>query len=62
MQLDGRVSSLILGGVSVQVVGIILHGVALVIMAIIFWGAFVEEKRSIADYHRLRDGGGRAGG
>ncbi|MFY9779774.1 MAG: hypothetical protein WAJ85_04600 [Candidatus Baltobacteraceae bacterium] len=47
---------------SVQVVGIILHGVALVIMAIIFWGAFVEEKRSIADYHRLRDGGGRAGG
>ena len=40
---------------SVQVVGVVLHVVALVIMAVIFWGAFAEEKRSVADYHRVRD-------
>jgi hypothetical protein len=45
--------------VSDSVVGIVLHIVALAITAIIFWGAIVEEKRSVADYHRLRDGGGR---
>ncbi|MGP6158676.1 MAG: hypothetical protein ACLPYS_14430 [Vulcanimicrobiaceae bacterium] len=43
-----------------SVVGIMLHILALVITAVIFWGAAVEEKRSVADYHRLRDGGGRS--
>jgi hypothetical protein len=52
--LDG-----ILGGVSDSVVGIVLHLAALAITAVIFWGAMVEEKRSVADYHRLRDAGKR---
>jgi hypothetical protein len=45
--------------VSDQVVGIALHVLALVVTVIILWGALGEEKRSIADYHRRRDGGDR---
>jgi hypothetical protein len=45
--------------VSDSVVGLILHIVTLVIVAIIFWGAVVEEKRSVEDYHKLRDARGR---
>ena len=42
-----------------QVVGIALHLLALLGMVVILLGALGEEKRSIADYHRVRDGADR---